>query len=110
MKLMDQFLDKGSKRKLKGNLAKLIALACAVFGFYHLYSIVYAYPTVIVFRGIHIGGMVALTLLLTSAPGKTKETRPYWIDTSWRFWRLPAACISWRTGQDTLSAASFTTR
>jgi len=71
-----KLLEKGKRRKLTGNLARVVSGLCIVLALYQLYSIIYAYPTVIVYRGIHISALVALVFLFYTAPGRPKEKRP----------------------------------
>lgn len=76
MSLGEKLLEKGQKRKLTGELARIVSGICVALALYQLYSIIYAYPTVIVYRGIHISVLVALVFLSYTAPGQAREKRP----------------------------------
>jgi len=70
-----KILEKGAKRKLTGNISKFISVACIVLALYQLYSIVYAFPTVVVYRGIHVTVLVALTFFIYTTPEGKKDKR-----------------------------------
>ncbi|MGI5838789.1 MAG: TRAP transporter permease [bacterium] len=75
MSVGTKLLAKGTKRKLTGPLDRAVTWLCVALALYQLYSIIYAYPTVIVYRGIHLSVLVALSFLIYTAPGRPAEKR-----------------------------------
>ncbi|RKL63812.1 hypothetical protein DXT63_04945 [Thermoanaerobacteraceae bacterium SP2] len=72
---MIKILEKGAKRKPTGNIAKFISVVCIVLALYQLYSIIYAFPTVVVYRGIHLTVLAALTFLMYTTPEDKKDKK-----------------------------------
>ncbi|MEL7623696.1 MAG: TRAP transporter permease [Clostridiales bacterium] len=71
------FLDKGSKRDLKGSfIGNLIYYSAAALALYGIYASVFSHPHAIMYRGVFIAALLAMTLLRYTVPNaKTKNIR-----------------------------------